>query len=143
MGDEERASLRRQHPRRAVSEDEEDGGGARHAGPAGDEGWNPSLRRRQRVALTPITLTGSPMRLFAVLSFLVLSVPLTAQSAPKPPAAISAIREADLERDLYIMAGDEMRGREAGTIDEMHASMWVADQLKKIGVDPLGGMGSW
>ncbi len=83
------------------------------------------------------------MRPFPVLSFLVLSVPLTAQSAPKPPAAISAIREADLERDLYIMAGDEMRGREAGTIDEMHASMWVADQLKKIGLDPLGDMGSW
>jgi hypothetical protein len=41
------------------------------------------------------------------------------------------------------MAGDEMRGREAGTIDEMHASMWVADQMKKIGLEPLGDMGSW
>ena len=77
------------------------------------------------------------------LLLLLVSLRVSAQSAPKPPAAISAIREADLKRDLYVMAGDEMRGREAGTIDEMRASMWVADQMKKIGLEPLGDMGSW
>ena len=64
-------------------------------------------------------------------------------NAQKPPAAINAIREADLKRDLYIMGGDALRGREAGTIDEMRASVWVADEMEKIGLKPLGDMGSW
>ncbi|MEO8623117.1 MAG: M28 family peptidase [bacterium] len=67
---------------------------------------------------------------------------LEAQS-PKVPAAISSIREADIKRDLYVMGGDDFRGREAGTIDEMHASVWVADEMEKIGLKPLGDMGSW
>jgi hypothetical protein len=50
------------------------------------------------------------------------SKPSTSASI-RPPAAMSLIREADLKRDLYAMAGDEMRGREAGTLDELRASM--------------------
>ena len=69
------------------------------------------------------------------------------KSAPKSrievPAAISVIREADLKRDLYAMAGLDMRGREAGTVDEMRASMWVADQFRKIGVAPKGEDGTY
>jgi Zn-dependent M28 family amino/carboxypeptidase len=60
-----------------------------------------------------------------------------------PPAAIAFIREADLKRDMYALAGDAMRGREAGTIDEMRASMWVADEMRKIGVTPMGEDGTW
>ncbi|MEP6765507.1 MAG: M28 family peptidase [Gemmatimonadaceae bacterium] len=59
------------------------------------------------------------------------------------PAAYSAIKEADLKHDLYEMAGPAMRGREAGTLDEMRASMWVADQLRAIGVKPAGTDGSY
>jgi hypothetical protein len=59
------------------------------------------------------------------------------------PAAFSVIREADLKRDLYAMAGLDMRGREAGTLDELRASMWVADQLRAIGVKPAGTDGSY
>jgi hypothetical protein len=89
-----------------------------------------------------------PYRLAALPLFL-LALPLAAQAvkgAPKSatvPAAISAIRESDLKRDLYAMAGDAMRGREAGTIDEMRASMWVADQFRTIGVAPKGGDGTY
>lgn len=57
-------------------------------------------------------------------------------SSSAVPAAISEIRKADLERDLYHFASDEMRGREGGTIDEMRASMWIADELRRIGVRP-------
>lgn len=56
---------------------------------------------------------------------------------------MSAIREADLKRDLFAMAGDGMQGREAGTINEMRASMWVAEQLRTIGVKPAGQDGSY
>lgn len=74
---------------------------------------------------------------------------INAQAAAKAtsggamPMGMSAIKEADLKKDLYAMAGPEMRGREAGTLDEMRASMWVADELRKIGVKPAGTDGSY
>ncbi len=79
------------------------------------------------------------------LALLLLAAPLAAQTstAVKPPAAIKAIRERDIKRDLYIMGGDDMRGREAGTLDEMRASMWSAEEMRKIGLVPKGDMGSW
>lgn len=61
----------------------------------------------------------------------------------QPPAAMSLIREADLRRDLAFLAGDSLRGRGAGTIDEMRASVWLADEMRKIGLEPLGDFGSW
>ena len=82
-------------------------------------------------------------RLLPFVSLLLLSGALNAQTLPRVPAAIASIRQTDLERDLYVMGGDAMRGREAGTIDEMHATVWVADQMAKIGLQPLGDMGSW
>lgn len=36
------------------------------------------------------------------------------------------------------MGGDAMRGREAGTLDEMRATGWVAEQAAKIGLLPAG-----
>ena len=78
-----------------------------------------------------------------LLPFFLLPTQLGAQRAVKVPAAITSIRQADLERDLYILAGDDMRGREAGTIDEMRASVWVADEMEKIGLTPFGDFGSW
>jgi hypothetical protein len=59
------------------------------------------------------------------------------------PSAIQTIHEQDLREDLYEMAGDARRGREAGTLDEMRASMWTAQQLRKIGVAPLGEDGTY
>ena len=41
------------------------------------------------------------------------------------------------------MAGDALRGREAGTLDEMRASIWTAEQLRKIGLEPLGEEGTY
>ena len=88
-------------------------------------------------------------RVLRLLPVLFLAAPLGAQSAtpsmarPKPPAAITIIRERDIKRDLYALASDELRGREAGTIDEMRASMWLAEEMRKIGLVPKGDMGSW
>lgn len=74
-----------------------------------------------------------------------LSTPIMAQTAASisTPSAFSLIREADLKRDLFTMASDGMRGREAGTLDEMRASAWVADQLRDIGLRPAGEDGSY
>ena len=59
------------------------------------------------------------------------------------PPAYATIREADLKTDMFAMAGDAMRGREAGTLDEMRASMWVADQYRKYGLAPMGEDGTY
>jgi len=64
-------------------------------------------------------------------------------AAQRTPAAMSAIRQADIKRDMNALASDEMRGREAGTLDEMRASIWLAEQMRKIGVSPHGDAGSW
>ena len=88
-------------------------------------------------------------RILLSLTALHVAASLSAQSstpgtrAPTPPAAIASIRESDIKRDLYMLASDELRGREAGTIDEMRASMWLADEMRKIGLAPKGDMGSW
>ena len=79
-----------------------------------------------------------------------LGTPLTAQVTARAgsqrseiPAAYSAIREADLRRDIGEMAGPAMRGREGGTIDEMRASIWVAEQYRRIGLKPMGDDGTY
>lgn len=73
-----------------------------------------------------------------------LSFELNAQATTIPtPAAINTIREQDLRRDLFAMAGDATRGREAGTLDEMRASIWTAEQLRSIGVQPMGEDGTF
>jgi len=56
---------------------------------------------------------------------------------------IDRIREADLKSDLFTLASDAMRGREGGTIDELAASMWVADRAREAGLLPAGDNGTY
>src|SRR3954469_1333396 len=63
-------------------------------------------------------------------------------SASTPPA-LDAIREDDLRRDIFFLASDAMRGREAGTLDEMRASMWVAKVAREAGLEPAGDDGTY
>ena len=76
-----------------------------------------------------------------------LALPLAgrAQSKkPTPPAnAESAIKEADIKRDLFALAGDHFRGREGGTLDELKASVWLADQIRATGMLPAGDDGTY
>ncbi|WP_375418340.1 M28 family peptidase [uncultured Hymenobacter sp.] len=67
----------------------------------------------------------------------------TPPSAAKPANALAAIREADIKRDLFALAGDHYRGREGGTLDELNASVWLADQIKAIGLAPAGDNGTY
>ena len=89
------------------------------------------------------------MRHTIIASLILLASPLGARAANAQasrttrPAAMSAIREADIKRDMYALAGDDMRGREAGTLDEMRASIWVADEMRKIGLAPRGDGGTY
>jgi hypothetical protein len=56
---------------------------------------------------------------------------------------IKAIKESDLKRDLYAMADDHFRGREAGTLDELKAAVWLADQARIAHLEPAGDDGTY
>jgi hypothetical protein len=66
---------------------------------------------------------------------------LSAGAQTKTP--IDRITEADLKADLFAMAGDAMRGREGGTLDEMAASVWVAQRAHEAGLVPAGDNGTY
>ncbi len=59
------------------------------------------------------------------------------------PNPIDRIREADIKADLFTLAGDAMRGREGGTIDEMNASVWLAERAREAGLLPAGENGTY
>ena len=86
-------------------------------------------------------------RLAILLALLVInSVTGFAQSksgTAKNANAISAIKESDIKRDLFALAGDHFRGREGGSLDELKASVWIAEQLRAIGLQPAGDDGTF
>ena len=74
------------------------------------------------------------------------SLPAAKKAAPALPTAPdnrAAIREGDIKKDLFTLGGDYYRGREAGTLDELKASAWLAEQLRAIGVQPAGDDGTY
>ena len=87
---------------------------------------------------------------FHLLAALSLVLPLAGQAQKKaaPAAATttnaeSAIRESDIKRDLFALADDHFRGREGGTLDELKASVWLADQIRTTGMLPAGDDGTY
>jgi len=63
-----------------------------------------------------------------------------AQSKKNP---IEAIRSADIKHDLFALAGDHFRGRATGTLDVLKASMWLAEEARKAGLEPAGDDGTF
>jgi hypothetical protein len=59
------------------------------------------------------------------------------------PPALSAIKEADLKKDIFELAGDAFRGRRAGSPDEMRAAVWVAQKAQQAGLKPAGDDGTY
>ena len=72
-----------------------------------------------------------------------LCVALVASGGARTQDAIDRITEADLKADLFTLAGDAMRGREGGTLDEMAASVWVAERARQAGLLPAGDNGTY
>lgn len=79
-----------------------------------------------------------PYRMFFLVSILALAA--TGAQVRNP---IDRITQADLKADLFTLAGDAMRGREGGTIDELTASMWIAERCRAIGLQPAGDNGTY
>ncbi len=59
------------------------------------------------------------------------------------PPGLNLIRQQDLKKDLYELASAKYRGRSAGTIDELKAAIWLADQYRAIGLKPAGDDGTY
>ncbi len=72
---------------------------------------------------------------------MVFSQPVKKNNAAPP--ALSAIKEQDLKNDLYAMAADHFKGREAGTLDELKDATWWADKLRLAGLEPAGDDGTY
>lgn len=72
-----------------------------------------------------------------------LTAVITSCSYAQSPPALSAIKETDLKSDIYYLASDEMRGRRAGTIDELNAAVWVAQRAADAGLKPAGDNGTY
>jgi hypothetical protein len=89
-----------------------------------------------------------------LIAALALTLPLASQAQQKIKTKVKtvststanaedAIREADIKRDVFALAGDHYRGREAGTLDELKASVWLADQIRALGALPAGDDGTY
>ena len=86
-------------------------------------------------------------KIFTLLAGACLLTNLAISQSSKPvkvkPPLVSAIKETDLKRDLFAMADDHFRGREAGTLDELKVSMWWADKMRTAGLQPAGDDGTY
>lgn len=70
------------------------------------------------------------------------SVPFPAARTSDLPA-FNSIVEADLKRDLFVMASNDMRGREGGTVDELRAAAWLGEKAREAGLEPAGDDGTF
>ncbi len=78
----------------------------------------------------------------AIFTLLITATCTCAQTVVTPPG-LAAITESDLKKDLYNLAGDHFRGREAGTLDELKVAVWWADILRNTGLKPAGDDGTY
>ena len=66
---------------------------------------------------------------------------LPTKLAPTPTTA--AISEADLKTRLYIFADDSMQGRAYGREGTMKGTTYIANEIKRLGVEPAGENGTY
>lgn len=75
-----------------------------------------------------------------LLLFLGIHLVSRAQSAYP---GIAEIDKQELKRDLFTLASDDMRGRRAGTLDELRAAVWMAQRAREVGLEPAGEDGTF
>src|SRR3954468_19713541 len=102
-----------------------------------------SRRYRNRALVARRQRSGTESRMLTrLVSVAILTAAVGAGGAAMQDP-IEQIREADLKKDLFALAGDAMRGREGGTLDEMTASAWVAERAREAGLQPAGDNGTY
>ncbi|MGI4729892.1 MAG: M28 family metallopeptidase [Janthinobacterium lividum] len=87
-------------------------------------------------------------KIFSILFLAGISLQSYSQVASKTssannPPELSLIKEAELKKDIFELAGDAFRGRRAGTPDELRAAVWVAQKAMEAGLKPAGDDGTY
>jgi hypothetical protein len=59
------------------------------------------------------------------------------------PPAMDAIRPDQLRSDVEFLCHDNMRGRDAGSVDELRAGAWLAERAREVGLEPAGDDGTY
>ncbi|SFT06462.1 M28 family metallopeptidase [Mucilaginibacter polytrichastri] len=77
------------------------------------------------------------------LTLFILGTLISSQLLAQTPPALKFIKDEDLKKDIYELAGDAFRGRRAGTLDEMRAAAWVAQKAQEAGLKPAGDDGTY
>ncbi|MRG46828.1 M28 family peptidase [Chitinophaga sp. SYP-B3965] len=90
------------------------------------------------------------MKKFTFIACLVASGTVACAQMAKPPVKPVAatpfakgITAADLKKHLYIVAGNDMEGRETGKPGQHKAAKYISEQFKRVGLQPAGIDGSW
>jgi hypothetical protein len=69
--------------------------------------------------------------------------PATDARSYSGPPTTAAITPGDLRTRLYIFADDSMRGRAAGTPDNLRGTAYIERELRRLGVEPAGENGTY
>ena len=96
------------------------------------------MKRQNYLAASPLAIL-----LVAITATTAIAQSPVGHSAPSQPPGLSAIRQQDIKADIYTMADDHFRGREAGTPDELKAAVWLADKARAAGLAPGGDDGTY
>jgi hypothetical protein len=86
--------------------------------------------------------SGSTPRLAAALFCLLAATACGTEPGGLPPA-MDAIRSDQLRSDVEVLAQDSMRGRDAGSVDELRAGAWLAERAREVGLEPAGEGGTY
>jgi hypothetical protein len=87
------------------------------------------------------------VRIAHALALLALPAQLLAQATKalplkhRPQPTTATISAPDLMTRLYIFADDSMQGRETGTIGHVKSTNYIANELKRLGLEPAGDSG--
>ncbi|WP_051907871.1 M28 family peptidase [Flavimarina sp. Hel_I_48] len=95
-----------------------------------------TLKNNLKIHVLGLKMTG-------ILLFLTILSPIFGQNSMAVPPALDAIKTAELKSDLFTLASDSMRGRRAGTLDELNAATWVAQRAQEAGLEPAGDNGTY
>ena len=82
------------------------------------------------------------MKKIIALLLLVPSIALFAQKTNNPASYAKTITAADLQKNLYTIAGKEMEGRETATPGQKKAAIYIENYFKSLGLQP-GNKGSY
>jgi hypothetical protein len=78
-----------------------------------------------------------------IFSVSIILMGITVFAQKNSPPGLELIKESDLKKDLYAFADPHFKGRSAGTLDELKASIWLAEKYREIGLLPMGDDGTY